>query len=152
MHGGKPSETLGPLFTFWLFFMVPVMSSIWCLAPLKPKLSLRSYWQKAILEVSVWGEICQLFSTMLHNSRKKRESNIACQLWELGCTRRHGHALWWIKCILLTLKALWETAQHSQRISGHAGGFIQLVFALDKVVLLFWNRCRNSACRHVFVL
>lgn len=43
------------------------------LAPLNPKLSLPSELQKAILEVSVWGEICQLFSTTLHQHQKKKK-------------------------------------------------------------------------------
>lgn len=72
MHTGKPSSTLSLLYTFWLFLMVPLMLDMSCLTP-RPKLSLPSYWQKAILEVSMWGEICQLFSTTLHQSKKKKE-------------------------------------------------------------------------------
>lgn len=49
------------------------------LAPLNPKLSLHSELQKAILEVSVWGEICQLFSSTLHQHEKKKRSIIGCE-------------------------------------------------------------------------
>lgn len=54
------------------------------LAPLNPKLSLPSELQKAILEVSVWGEICQLFSTTLHQHQEKKKKHYRLRAWENG--------------------------------------------------------------------
>lgn len=55
-----------------------------CLILLNPSLSLPSRWDKAILEVSVWGEICQLFSNTLHHNPEKRESSGDRSLQGLG--------------------------------------------------------------------
>ncbi len=112
MHTGKPSNTLSLLYTFWLFLVVPLMLDMSCLTP-RPKLSLPSYWQKAILEVSMWGEICQLFSSTLHQSKKKRESAIGCLLWGRGRSLQTWACSPLAKRLLLILKALLETRRDS---------------------------------------
>lgn len=75
---------LSEIFKDTLYVMALLMLVMRCLTPLKWTLCLPSYWQKAILEVSMWGEICQLFSTTLHQrSTKKKKKDQGCRLWGL---------------------------------------------------------------------
>lgn len=82
----------------------------------KPRLSWRTKWHWAILEDSLWGEICQLFSIRLYQSRKKkRKRHCGFLLWGLG---RDSRLLTWAcsplaKLLLLILRDLWETRQGS---------------------------------------
>ena len=139
-HTRKPSNTLSILYTFWLFSIVPLMLGTSFLTPLKSKLSLPSHWQKAILEVSMWGEICQLFSTTLHHRRKKRESSIGCLLWGRGRSLGTWACFPLAKRLLLILKALCETRQDSDRSGAMADVFI--LFFQVKVFGFFGGRAR----------
>lgn len=136
IYAGKPSRTLSLLYTLWLFSIV-LMLDMSCLTWLKPKLSLPSYWQKAILEVSMWGEICQLFSTTLHQSKKKRESTIGCLLWGPGRSLQTWACFRLAKRLLLIWKALWERLR---QICCHARSFIKFFFQVKAFCSLLLMR------------
>lgn len=63
----------------------------------------------------MWGEICQLFSPMLHQRKKKRESAIGSLLWGQGRSLQTWACFPLAKRLLLILKALCETRQDSDR-------------------------------------